>query len=163
MTRYVVAAPYVTLKHRDRNGQPILSGFYAGAQVPADADEESVRRLLGKGMVIDADDPVAGIVAVPAGTPIPGEPPNVPVSEVPDTSLAARLDRARDAVKPSRARQDEPAAPAVEPSGGAPAPEPPAVNAPKADWVEHAVARGEDRGKAEGMSKEQLVGKFGKR
>jgi hypothetical protein len=39
----------------------------------------------------------------------------------------------------------------------------PAVNEPKAAWVEHAVAQGTDRAEAEGMSKEQLVGRFGKR
>lgn len=48
----------------------------------------------------------------------------------------------------------------------APAPlagDPPAQNAPKAEWVAYAVARGEDREKAEGMSKEQLTGKYGRR
>lgn len=42
-------------------------------------------------------------------------------------------------------------------------PDPPAVNQPKADWVDYAVASGESRAAAEAMSKEQLVGKYGKR
>ena len=60
---------------------------------------------------------------------------------------------------------EPPRAPNPAPAGPVALDEPaaPAQNAPKADWVEYAVARGEDRGKAEGMSKEQLVGKYGKR
>jgi hypothetical protein len=53
--------------------------------------------------------------------------------------------------------------PEHKPPATAAVPEPPAVNEPKAAWVDYAVTRGEDRGKAEAMSKEQLVGKFGKR
>jgi hypothetical protein len=38
---------------------------------------------------------------------------------------------------------------------------PPARNAPKAEWVDHAVSKGADRAEAEAMNKEQLVDKFG--
>jgi hypothetical protein len=155
--RYVVVAPYVTLKHRDQVGSYILSGFYAGSVVPADAEPESVQRLLDKGMLLDASDPVAGIVAVPAGTPLPGEPPNVPVPEVPDTSLDARLERGRESIRGRGRGEAEKAAPAQD------GPEPPAQNAPKPEWVDYAVTRGEDRKTAEAMSKEQLTGKYGKR
>lgn len=161
--RYVVAAPYVTLKHLDRYGSQVITGFYQGSPVPPSADEDTVQRLLDKQMLLRVDDPIAGIVAVPAGTPMPGEPPNVPVAEVPDTSLGARLERARDAVKGGRSKSaDE----AKDGSAKAPAqnePEPPAVTDTKPAWVDYAVARGEDRKAAEGMSKEQLVGKYGKR
>jgi hypothetical protein len=37
----------------------------------------------------------------------------------------------------------------------------PAQSAPKAEWVEHAVARGADRDDAEAMTKAELVNKFG--
>lgn len=37
----------------------------------------------------------------------------------------------------------------------------PAVNEPKAAWVDYAASQGVDRAEAEGMSKEQLVGRFG--
>lgn len=175
MTRYVVAAPYVTLKHKDRTGTDILTGFYAGAPVPEDVDPESLQRLLDKGMVIDAGDPVAGIVAVPAGTPLPGEPPNVAVPEVPVTSLDQRMENARQSLNPKGRRpgQDDQRSLAEKAAADKAAadkaaadkatPEPPATNAPKADWVDYAVAQGEDRAKAEGMSKEQLTGKYGKR
>lgn len=40
---------------------------------------------------------------------------------------------------------------------------PPAQNAPKAEWVDHAVACGANRAGAEALSKDQLVGLFGRR
>lgn len=157
---YKVAAPYVTLKWTDDRGSLVVTGFYQGAPVPESADEANVKRLLDKGMLIDAADPVADIVAVPAGTPMPGEPPNVPVEEVPSTSLDQRLDRARESLKAGRAKADTkpadtPATPAVA--------DPPATNETKPVWVDYAVACGENRATAEAMSKEQLVGRFGKR
>jgi hypothetical protein len=38
---------------------------------------------------------------------------------------------------------------------------PPARNAAKAEWVDHAVSRGADRAAAEAMNKEQLVAEYG--
>lgn len=40
-------------------------------------------------------------------------------------------------------------------------PEVPAKSANKSEWVEHAVARGVDRAKAEASTKAQLVKRFG--
>jgi hypothetical protein len=172
---YKVAAPYVTLRWRDDRGTEMITGFYQGATIPETTDEATVARLLEKGMLIDASDPVADIVAVPAGTPMPGEPPNVPVAEVPSTSLADRLERAKDSLKSGgRGRSDSDKSEksasdkALEKAVDKPAPGTTAAQAhaqsdPKADWVRYAVAQGEDPAKAEGMSKEQLTGKYGKR
>lgn len=79
--KYVVAAPLVYLKVRDAHGALISSTFYAGAPVPEDVDEDSLQHHLDSGLVIKQGDPAADVLAVPAGTPVPGEPPNVPVTE----------------------------------------------------------------------------------
>lgn len=42
-----------------------------------------------------------------------------------------------------------------------PAPPPPAVNAPKADWVAHAVACGANEAEAQSLSKPQLIERYG--
>jgi hypothetical protein len=173
---YKVAAPYVTLRWRDDRGTEVITGFYQGSPVPDTADEDNVQRLLDKGMLIDANDPVADIVAVPAGTPMPGEPPNVPVAEVPNTSFVDRIERAKESLKSggrsrseSSDRDKSASEKALEKAVDKPAPgttgqaQAPAQSDPKADWVKYAVSQGEDPAKAEGMSKEQLTGKYGKR
>lgn len=81
--KYLVAAPLVYLKVPDAAGALVSYTFYAGAPVPEDVDKDSLESHLESGQVIKADEPGADQVAVPAGTPIPGEPPNVPVAEIP--------------------------------------------------------------------------------
>lgn len=78
---YKVLAPYVTLKVKDRNGGWMLLGFYAGAPVPDDVEPDSLKHHLDDGLIVADDHELADVLAVPAGTPIPGEPPNVPVTE----------------------------------------------------------------------------------
>lgn len=49
--KYVVTAPYVTLKVRTQVDALVLGEFYAGATVPDGADPDDVKRLLDKGML----------------------------------------------------------------------------------------------------------------
>jgi hypothetical protein len=102
--------PYVPLKVRGDGGL-VLREFYAGAPVPENADPDDVARLVRKGALVDENSPAAA-QAVPAGTPVAGEPPNVPVKENPP-SLSERLE-----AKPDR----------------------PAGNASQASWLDYAVA-----------------------
>jgi hypothetical protein len=78
---YVVVAPYVTLKVKDDLGGVVIRGFNEGAVVKgADVDEANLRHHVDTRLVAPkghADAEFAG----PAGTPKPGEPPNVPVTE----------------------------------------------------------------------------------
>jgi hypothetical protein len=78
---YVVAAPYVTLKVKDGVGGVVVRGFNGGAVVKAeDIDEENLRHHVETRLVVPKDHPDA-VFAAPAGTPMPAEPPNVPVGE----------------------------------------------------------------------------------
>lgn len=78
---YRVIAPLVYLKVPDAAGKYVNATFYAGAPVPDGVDEKSLQHHLDNGQVVEEDDPAADILAVPAGTPIPGEPPNVEPAE----------------------------------------------------------------------------------
>jgi hypothetical protein len=99
---FVVTAPYVTLKMIDPNGGPlVIKGFNEGAVVDKeDVDEANLRHHVETGLVAPKDSDEAQ-VAAPAGTPKPAEPPNVPVEEVPVSSLSfqERQRRNLEAVK----------------------------------------------------------------
>jgi hypothetical protein len=78
---YVVVAPYVTLKVKDGNGGVVVRGFNEGAVVKAeDVDEANLRHHVETRLLAPKGHPDAEF-AGPAGTPKPGEPPNVPVTE----------------------------------------------------------------------------------
>lgn len=152
---FKVLAPYVTMRVKDAStGSHVLLGFYAGAPVPEAAVQEDVDRLVRKGMVVDESAPEADLVAVPAGTPIPGEPPNVPVTDQPTGggSIQDRVGRALAAADQSEE------------------PKRPHGNAGKQAWVEYAVARRDEgvseedaRAVAEQMTKEDLVAELGQK
>jgi hypothetical protein len=151
-TDKIVAAPYVTLKVKGQQGQDVTLGFYEGAILPDGADSDDLERLIRKGMVVEADSPEAEF-AVPAGTPKPGEPPNVPVTEQPVQALPLE----------ERQRRQMEAAEQGEQRGGRPR-----VNASKEDWVEYAVTQRADgvseddaRAEAQAMSKADLIAKSG--
>lgn len=78
---YRVVAPLVYLKVPSQTGVLTSLTFYAGAPVPEDVDKDSLKHHLDSGLVIDESDKAADLVAAPAGTPTPGEPPNVAVAE----------------------------------------------------------------------------------
>jgi hypothetical protein len=146
--------PYITLKVRNDAGQTVLNEFYAGAPVPDNAVQEDVDRLVRKGALVEEGTPEADLLAVPAGTPIPGEPPNVPVTEQPSGggSVEDRVARVLDAAGQSEPRADGR----------------PLRNDSKSAWVDYAVSkRPEDvseedaRAQAEGKSKADLVAEYG--
>lgn len=101
---YVVTAPYVTLRVPDAAGQEVLRGFHQGAAVPVDVNGEDLDRHARKGMVAEGGGREAGLLGVPSGTPVPGEPPNVAVGEVPAGNVppAERARRAQDAADEGR-------------------------------------------------------------
>lgn len=149
---YRVVAPYVTLKVRDNAGALVVSGFYAGATVPDSVDGDSLQHHLDTGLVVEDGTPEAELAA-PAGTPMPGEPPNVEVTEQPVGALGfdERLRRQREAADEAAASR----------SGR------PSQRAPKDEWVAYAVAQRdadvseEDaRAQAEGMSKNDLMARY---
>lgn len=102
--KYVVAAPLVYLKVPDVGGALVSYTFYAGAPVPENIDEASLQHHLESGLVVESSDPVAEVIAVPAGTPIPGEPPNVPVTETTTKSVGPqeRLEEVKKAMESSQ-------------------------------------------------------------
>jgi len=150
-TEYKVLAAYVTFRVADPvSGGDVLLGYYAGAPVPPNANPEDVERLVRKGYLVEADSFAGEHVAVPAGTPVPGEPPNVPVTEQPAAAatIAERVDRAQAAVDAAQA-------------GGKPR-----GNASRADWAAYAASQGasEDETKAVeegGLSQSDLRAKYG--
>lgn len=78
---YVVVAPYVTLKTKDALGGFVVRGYNEGALVKAeDLDEANLRHHVETRLLAPKGHPDAEFAA-PAGTPKPGEPPNVPVTE----------------------------------------------------------------------------------
>jgi hypothetical protein len=104
---YVVIAPYVTLKLTLDDGTVGILGFYEGAGVPPNVEPESLERHIQKGMVAKVGSPEAKFSG-PAGTPKPGEPPNVPVTESPVVSrpLAERQKAQAEAADATKAKAD---------------------------------------------------------
>lgn len=109
---YRVVAPLVYLKVPDVAGSLVSYTFYAGAPVPDGVDKDSLQHHLDSGLVVEDKDPAADVLAVPAGTPIPDEPPNVPVTESTHAPVdpETRLEQARkvaESAPRSRSRKSE--------------------------------------------------------
>jgi hypothetical protein len=78
---YVVVAPYVTLKVKDGAGGVVVRGYNEGGVVKAeDVDEANLRHHVETRLLAPKGHPDTEFTG-PAGTPKPGEPPNVPVTE----------------------------------------------------------------------------------
>lgn len=78
---YVVAAPLINIKVKDGSGGFVVRTANGGGRFKAeDVDEENLRHLVETRLLVPVDHPDAAY-AVPAGTPMPAEPPNVPVTE----------------------------------------------------------------------------------
>jgi hypothetical protein len=93
MAKYKVLAPLVQLKLRDAMGSLVFRHFYAGAVLDTDQvelDEANLRSHLDSGLLVDEDAVVAEVFAVPAGTPLPGKPPNVAVAETGDAAATGQ-------------------------------------------------------------------------
>lgn len=119
MTKYVVTAPYVTFKAKDpATGAIVVREMYQGGVLPDEAEPENVARLVEKGMIAEQGSREADLLGVPAGTPIPGEPPNVPVTEQSPASItpADRLKRAQDAQEAAEKAEAKPKKAAEKPA-----------------------------------------------
>lgn len=78
---YVVAGGLINIKLKDGNGGVIVRTANAGGRFKAeDVDEDNLRHLVESRLLVPVDHPDAEFAA-PAGTPMPAEPPNVPVTE----------------------------------------------------------------------------------
>lgn len=137
-----VVFPYITLKVHGDTGT-VIREFYAGATVPDNADPADRDRLVRKGALVDAD-AAAAALAVPAGTPIPGEPPNVPVTEQPAIAVpfTERVQVQADLAAPAGQR----------------ATDRPAGNASTAVWLQYAVAN-----RPEAMSEDEAREVYGEK
>jgi hypothetical protein len=124
---FVVVGAYITPKVKDAMGLFQMRGYNEGGVIKAeDIDPDSLRHHLESGLMAPKDSPEARF-AGPAGTPKPGEPPNVPVTEQPVASLPLdeRLRRqqvaaaeAEKAESTARTRTGRPAKADSEKSGG---------------------------------------------
>jgi hypothetical protein len=166
---YVVLAPLVQLKVKDAAGAWVYVQKYAGAVLDTDkleVDEQVLQSHLDSGQIVDEGEKVAEVFAVPAGSPLPGKPPNVAPSESGDAAttaqpavpLSANLLRAAEI----DATGDEPYAAestdrdeAARRAGGKPD-----GRASEARWREYAVSQGVDPAEAEKMSKAELVAQY---
>lgn len=178
MAKYMVLAPLVQLKIRDALGAQVFRHFYAGAVLDdeqLDIDEANLKSHVDGGLVVAEGERVAEVFAVPAGTPTPGQPPNVPVGEtgaaattaqpVPPLSVellqAAELDATGD--EPYAAGSTD-----VDESELSSADRLPRKNASEAAWREYHVARlraqgvpeDEAKASAEGMSRDDLRAQY---
>lgn len=78
---YVVAAPLINIKMKDGSGGVVVRTANGGGRFKAeDVDEDNLRHLVETRLLVPVDHPDAQFAA-PAGTPMPAEPPNVPVTE----------------------------------------------------------------------------------
>ncbi|MEV1321962.1 hypothetical protein AB0J14_38440 [Micromonospora arborensis] len=84
-----VTAAYITLRVDNELGQEVLLGFHQGATLPEGVNQEDLDRHVRKNMVAEEGTREADLLAVPAGTPVPGEPPNVAVTESSALNLSA--------------------------------------------------------------------------
>lgn len=67
--KYIVTAPYVTLRVKDQTGAEVLLGFYEAAPVPDSVDKDDLERHLRKGMIAKAGTEEAD-AASPVGRPV---------------------------------------------------------------------------------------------
>ena len=111
---YVVAAPLINIKLKDGNGGFVVRTANGGGRFKAeDVDEENLRHLVETRLLVPVDHPDAEFAA-PSGTPMPAEPPNVPVTEgaqvrnLDTESRTAANRQAADAAPKPRAPQAKP-------------------------------------------------------
>lgn len=66
---HVVTAAYATLRVKNDLGQEVLTGFYEGAVLPDDVNQDDLDRHVRKGMVAKEGSPEAD-AASPVGRPV---------------------------------------------------------------------------------------------
>lgn len=96
-TTYKVLAPYVTLKVKDVAGSSVIQGYYAGAIVDADDDEQAKAQ---------ADAGLLEKVDAPTAEPAPEVEPQVPAFERP-AGNASQEAWATYALESGQASEDE--------------------------------------------------------
>ena len=112
--QFKVTGQLVYLRYYDINGAVVQGTFYQGAVVTAADEKEgdptpgqvirsgpgSIEHHLETEQLVSLDDPVADVFG-PAGTPLPGHAPNVPLSEGGDPVIneepASKVARVRKA------------------------------------------------------------------
>jgi hypothetical protein len=100
---YVVVAPYVTLRVKDTFGATVIRGINEGAVVKAeDVDEANLRHHVETRLLAPKGHPDAEFAA-PAGSPKPGEPPNVPV----DTGTPVEMLPTEERIRRNREAADK--------------------------------------------------------
>ena len=165
---YKVVAPLIYLRYYDINGARVQGTFYEGALVYAVEDEQnpqpgqivqsgqgSIDHHLGTEQLVESSDPVAEVIG-PAGTPLPGAAPNVPIEDqgpVINEEQASRLGKIR---KAAPGIPDE--APGQKQQDGAPP-----RSAEKPAWVEYARSQGASDEELQGSTKEELIAKYGEK
>jgi hypothetical protein len=112
---FVVIGAYITPKVKDAMGLFQMRGYNEGGVIKAeDIDPDSLRHHLESGLMAPKDSDAARF-AGPAGTPKPGEPPNVPVTEQPVVSLP--LDERLRRQQAAAAETEKAESPARTPAG----------------------------------------------
>lgn len=120
--KYVVTAPYVTLKTMTPQGVR-LTGFFAGAPVPGDVPEDQLKHHLDFQMITEVDDPAAVASADLFPTPVEmldaGKPVGALAHErVTAAEAAAAPGRAAGLAKARQAKADKAAAEAAAKGAG---------------------------------------------
>lgn len=158
----VVTAPFITARVVQPAGTKVLLGFYQGARLPKETDEDDLERLERKGMIADEDSDEAAEAAPGTKTVEFGED-----GMVTNEATRKRLEREeRQSRKRREAAEEEAEDDEDEPKRT----RPPHGNANQAAWVNFAVSQrdpgtseADARTEAQKLSKEQLVAKYGKR
>jgi hypothetical protein len=169
---YKVVAPLVYLRYRDLGGSVVQGTFYQGAVITKEAGKDpapgaviaegpgSIAHHLETEQIVPLDDPVAEIFG-PAGTPLPGHAPNVPLQEGGDPVIVEE-----SGSKVQRVRKAAPGIPDEAPGSkssdqgqdGAPP-----RSAEKPAWVAYAKSQGASDDEANNSTKEELIAKYGDR
>lgn len=153
---YVVLGPLVSIKMKDAaNGGFQWRQFNEGARIKGDEVEQGHLRHLVEIRFLVPKDADEARFAGPAGTPKPGEPPNVPVEEGTPVEMLPHEERLRRQAE-AHDEAEQRAAEQRSRAEGEPAP-----YASKGAWVDYAVSQGADRSDAESKSKSDLVAEYG--
>lgn len=145
---------HVNLTYTDDDGKVIGNEILTrGALVPDEGLNLTTRenlRVVGAIRLVDYTMPAAVTDArAVANAPLPAPEETREPEPVPPPDLVGVGGQSPAKLPPAKVSSDEDA--------------PPPVNAAKADWVDYAVTHGMSQEEAEGTSKEQLVGRFGRR
>jgi hypothetical protein len=164
--QFKVTGAMVYLRYRDLAGAIVQGTFYQGAVVTQEDEKDpqpgqivksgagSIEHHLGTEQVVPLEDPVAEVFG-PAGTPLPGHAPNVPLQEGGDPVIVETTD-----AKVARVRKAAPGIPDEAP-GQSSSDGPPPRSAEKPAWVAYAKSQGASDDEVNSSTKEELIAKYG--